>query len=148
MSAYYHKPGLFARIFNRVFTFFFARGLGPGKNTTVETKGRKTGKTHATAVNIVEKDGNRYLVAPRGNTEWVRNVRAANGAAALRHGKLQPVTLIDVPEAERAPILQKYLGENAMSTKASFGIDPKSPLEEFEKIAAKHPVFRIDPRAG
>ncbi len=148
MSDYYNKPGLFARVFNRVFTFLFARGVGPAKNTTIEARGRKSGQPRSTAVNEVEYEGQRYLVAARGNTEWVRNVRAAGGEATLKHGKPESVMLIDIPEGERAPILQKYLLENAMSTKASFGIDPKSPLEEFEKIAPKHPVFRVTPKSA
>jgi deazaflavin-dependent oxidoreductase (nitroreductase family) len=147
MTTYYHKPGAIARAFNRVLTFLFARGVGPSKNIAIEHIGRRSGKTYSTAVNIVEYEGQRYLVAPRGNTEWVRNIRAAGGAATLKHGKPEPVTLIDVPEPERAPILRKYLGENAMSTKASFGIDPKSPLDEFVKVSGRHPVFRITPKA-
>lgn len=146
MTAYYNKPGAFARAFNSVFTMLFKRGLGGKHNVTIEVAGRKSGLPRSTAVNIVEYEGQRYLVAPRGNTEWVRNARAADGKAALHHGKLEHISLTDVPTAERAPILQKYLGENAMSTKASFGIDPKSPIEKFQEIADRHPVFKITPR--
>jgi deazaflavin-dependent oxidoreductase (nitroreductase family) len=146
MSTYYHKPGAFARAFNRLFTWLFARGMGGKHNVTIEVKGRKSGQPRRTAVNIVEYKGQRYLVAPRGNTEWTRNVKAAGGEAALVHGKPEPVMLVDVPVPERPPIIQTYLQENAMSTKASFGIDPKSPIEEFERIADRHPVFRITPR--
>jgi deazaflavin-dependent oxidoreductase (nitroreductase family) len=145
MTAYYQKPGAFARAFNGLFTWLFRRGIGGKHNVTLEVAGRKTGQPRSTAVNIVEYEGQRYLAAPRGNTEWVRNVRAAAGRATLHHGKPEPVLLVDVPAAERAPILQKYLGENAMSTKASFGIDPKSPIAEFERISDRHPVFRITP---
>jgi len=145
MSTYYHRPGGFAKFFNGIFTWLFARGVGSSKNVTVAVRGRRSGEPRSTAVNIVEYDGQRYLVAPRGNTEWVRNVEAAGGEATLHHGKAEAVRLVDVPVTERAPILQKYLGENAMATKASFGIDPKSPTEEFERIAERHPVFRITP---
>jgi hypothetical protein len=100
----------------------------------------------AAAVNVVTHDGQRYLVAPRGETEWVRNARAAAGEAAIRRGKAEDVTLTEVPVSERAPIIQTYLLANAWETKGEFGIDPKAPLEEFQKIADKHPVFRITPR--
>ena len=148
MTAYYHKPGAFARAFNSVFTILFKRGIGAKNNVTIEVAGRKSGEPRSTAVNNVEYEGERYLVAPRGNTEWVRNVRAASGQAILHRGKPEPVTLIDVPAASRAPVLQKYLGENAMSTKASFGIDPKSPIEKFQEITDRHPVFKITSREG
>jgi len=146
MTAYYHKPGAFARAFNGLFTWLFKRGIGAKNNVTIEVIGRKSGQPRSTAVNIVEYEGDRYLVAPRGNTEWVRNVRAASGKATLHHGKPEQVALIDIPASETAAILQKYLGENAMSTKASFGIDPKSPIEKFQEIADRHPVFKIMPR--
>lgn len=144
-NAYYNRPGALARAFNRVFTWLFRRGLSPARNVTIEVAGRRTGKPRFTAVNIVEFEGQRYLVAPRGNTEWVRNVRAANGKATLHHGKPQAVALVELPASERAPILQKYLRENALSTKASFGISPDAPVSEFERIADRHPVFRITP---
>jgi hypothetical protein len=98
-------------------------------------------------VNVVTHDGQRYLVAPRGDTEWVRNTRAAAGEAVIRRGKAEPVLLSEVPVSERAPIIQTYLRANALETKREFGIDPKAPLEDFEKIADKHPVFRITPRS-
>ena len=65
----------------------------------------------------------------------------------IRRGKPENVTLTEVPVGERAPIIQTYLRANALETKREFGIDPKAPLEEFEKIADKHPVFKITPRA-
>lgn len=147
MTTFYQKPGAFARAFNSLFTRLFSMGIGSKNNVVVTAKGRKSGQPRSTAVNVVEYEGQRYLVAPRGNTEWTRNVRADGGKASLKHGKtLEDVTLVELAVAERAPILQKYLRENAMSTKASFGIDPKSDIAEFERIADKHPVFRITPR--
>jgi hypothetical protein len=93
-------------------------------------------------VNVVEHGGERYLVAPRGNTEWSRNVKAA-GAGTLKHGKLESVRFEEVPVEQRAPIIQSYLKENSMATKAHFGIAPDAPIEEFQRIAPEHPVFRI-----
>ncbi|KKL75081.1 hypothetical protein LCGC14_2058450, partial [marine sediment metagenome] len=85
----------------------------------------------------------RYLVSPRGEAEWVRNVRAAGGDAVIRHGRRQRVRLEEVAAEQRALILKAYLGENALSTRQHFGLDPKAELAEFERIAARHPVFRI-----
>jgi deazaflavin-dependent oxidoreductase (nitroreductase family) len=143
----YHKPSGFTKFLNGIFGALFARGIGPKNSYLIEVPGRKTGQIRSVPVNIVEFDGQRYLVAPRGETEWVRNARAAGGKANLRRGKAEQVQLEEVPTAERAPIIQKYLGENAMATKASFGIEPGAPISEFERIAPIHPVFRISPRS-
>ena len=139
----YHKPSGMTRLFNRIFGFIAGAGLMPKKNIMLETKGRRSGQTRSVPVNIVEYDGQRYLVSPRGESEWVRNVRADGGQAVIRHGKRKTVRLEELPSGERAPIIQKYLRENAMATKQHFGIDPKSDIAEFERIAALHPVFRI-----
>ncbi len=139
----YHKPTAMTRFFNSIFGLFAGMGLLPKRNIMLETKGRRSGQTRSVPVNIVDYEGRRYLVSPRGESEWVRNVRAAGGQAVFRHGKREPVRLQELPAAERAPIIQKYLAENAMATKQHFGIDPKSGIAEFERIAALHPVFRV-----
>jgi deazaflavin-dependent oxidoreductase (nitroreductase family) len=140
----YHKPSGLTKFFNSVFGLFAGIGLAPKKSVMIEVKGRRSGEPRSVPVNWVEYDGNRYLVSPRGESEWVRNVRADGGQAVLRHGKRESVRLEELPAGERAPIIQAYLRENAMSTKQHFGIDPKSDIAEFERIAHLHPVFRIE----
>lgn len=139
----YHKPSGITKLFNGIFGFFAGVGLTPKKNVMLEVKGRRSGQPRSVPVNWVEYQGQRYLVSPRGESEWVRNVRADGGRAVLRHGKRESVRLEELPASGRAPIIQKYLRENAMSTKQHFGINPKSDIAEFERIAALHPVFRI-----
>ena len=139
----YHKPSGVTKVFNRVFGMFAGKGFAPKNNIVIETKGRRSGQARSVPVNIVDYEGRRYLVSPRGESEWVRNVRADGGRAVLRHGQRTPVQLEELPAGERAPVIQKYLRENAMATKQHFGIDPKSDIAEFERIAALHPVFRI-----
>jgi len=141
---FYRKPMAVMRLMNRVFSAFASLGLTPSHMITLETKGRKSGLPRSIVVNSVEYGGQRYLVSPRGETEWVRNVRADGGRATMRHRGRRPVKLMEVPVEERAPILQAYLKANAMSTKAHFGIEPSAPIEEFQREAAKHPVFRIE----
>jgi hypothetical protein len=91
----------------------------------------------------VEYEGERYLVAPRGNTEWVRNVKAAGGEAVLKRGKSERIRLEEIPVDQRALIIKPYLKKTAMATKREFGLDPDAPIEEFERIAPDHPVFRV-----
>jgi hypothetical protein len=97
-------------------------------------------------VTYVEHDGARYLVAPRGTTEWVRNVRAAGGEASLKHGRSQAVHLSEVPAAERSPIIRSYLKKMPAMIQREFGVTAESPDAEIEGIAPRHPVFRIEER--
>jgi len=118
-------------------------GLTPRSMISIEVKGRRSGQPRSTVVNWVEHGGERYLVSPRGHAEWVRNVRAAGGEATIRHGSRTSVRLEEMVPAESAPIIQAYLKKTARVTKGLFGIDPGAALEEFERIAPLHPVFRI-----
>jgi deazaflavin-dependent oxidoreductase (nitroreductase family) len=138
----YHRPSSLAQLWNRVFRAMASRGIGPGKMVTLEVRGRTSGQPRSVVVNIVAVDGRQYLVAPRGNTEWARNARVA-GEAMIRRGGDRRIRLEELPVEQRAPIIQAYLKENAMVTQREFGISPKAPIEEFQRIAPDHPVFRI-----
>ena len=73
----------------------------------------------------------------------MRNLRAAAGAAVFRHGRRRPVRLEEVPIERRAPIIQAWYRRTYVSTRYHFGIDPKAGIEEFERVASEHPVYRI-----
>lgn len=139
----YQRPGAMTKLSNKLVGWMAAMGLGPKRTVVLGVKGRKSGQARSAVVNIVDYDGQMYLVAPRGNTEWSRNARAAGEATIRRGRKSEHVRLEEVPVEQRAPIIQTYLSENAMVTKAHFGIDPKAPIEEFQRIAPEHPTFRI-----
>jgi deazaflavin-dependent oxidoreductase (nitroreductase family) len=143
MTTFYEKPSAFTQLLNRSISILASMGWTPKSTITLEVRGRKSGEPRSVVVNTVDVDGQRYLVAPRGETEWVRNVRAADGEAIIRHGKRTRVRLDEIPVPERGPIIQAYLPKNAMATKKHFGIEPEAPLEEFQRIAPDHPVFRI-----
>jgi deazaflavin-dependent oxidoreductase (nitroreductase family) len=146
VSKFYARPSGFTKWMNGVMGALGARGIGPKKMAKLEIKGRKSGVVRSVAVNLLNFDGQRYLVAPRGETEWVRNARAA-GEAVIRRAKSETVTLTEIPVGERPQIIQAYLRENAWATQREFGVSPKAPINEFEAIAGKHPVFKITPRA-
>lgn len=143
MTTFYHKPTLIIRIMNRAVGPLASMGLTPSSTVTLEVKGRRSGQMRSTVLNWVEREGQRYLVSPRGETEWVRNVRAAGGEVSIRHRGRQNVRLEEMSPGNTAAIIQAYLKRNAMVTKQHFGIEPDAPIEEFEKIAARHPVFKI-----
>ena len=143
MPTFYEKPSAFTQLLNRTFSIFASIGWTPKQMITLEVRGRKTGEPRSVVVNSVEVDGQKYLVAPRGETEWVRNVRAAGGDAIIRHGKHTRIRLEEIPVEDRGPIIQAYLPKNAMATKKHFGVEVDAPLEDFQRIAPDHPVFRI-----
>ncbi len=139
----YKKPGTLTKKMNSFLGWMAARGLGPKQMVRLEHKGRASGRMHSTAVNWTEIDGLRYLVSPRGETQWVRNVRADDGRATLRRGgDSETVRLEELPVEGRAAIIRQYVGENKI-VKGEFGLEPDDPLEQYQGIAANHPTFLI-----
>ena len=143
MADYYNKPTGMTKLINSTLRQLASLGLSPRDTVAVQVRGRKSGKMRSNVVTYVELDGTRYLVAPRGTTEWVRNVRAAGGEALLKHGRSQPVRLAEVPESERPPIIRAYLQKMPAMVQREFRVTKDSPMSEIEGIAARHPVFKI-----
>jgi deazaflavin-dependent oxidoreductase (nitroreductase family) len=142
---HYQQPDFFTRhLFNPAVALATKLGLSMRGSRVLSTKGRKSGEWRTTPVNPLSFEGGRYLVAPRGETHWVRNVRA-NGHAKLRVGrKEETVTLEELPDGEKVPLIRAYLKEWAWETKQFFGLPNASvPGAEIERIAPEHPVFRI-----
>lgn len=137
------RPNALARWLNRASIRFYRRSSTPEMLDVLETTGRKSGKAVTMPVVVVHLDGERYLVSMLGNsTNWVKNVRAADGAAALLKGGRTPVILVDVPVVNRAPIIKRYCGM-APAGRSHIPVDPAAPVGEFSTIAADYPVFRI-----
>ena len=132
-----------ARLLNRAQARFAASGIGPRRVVALEVTGRHTGRTVSFPVVVADLLGERYLVSMLGdNTNWVRNVRAAQGRAVLRHGYRKAVRLDEVPPGERAAILRRYV-ECAPGARSHMAIDRGAPLVQFEQIAPRYPVFHI-----
>jgi hypothetical protein len=137
-----HASGI-ARFLNAAQARLAAAGIGPRWLVMVEVTGRRSGKTISFPAVIADYDGGRYLVSMLGqDTSWVRNVRASGGRAVLRHGDRQPVMLHEVDVDQRAPILRCYL-QRASGARAHIPVDYRAPVEAFETIASRYPVFRI-----
>lgn len=140
------RPTRLGRITNRVMAWWSAAGLPPSIQQTIEIRGRKSGKVRSNPIAIATVDGERYLVSMLGpESEWVKNVIAAEGEAVLRHGRGESVRLVEVPAEERAPVLREYV-RIANSGRTHFPVPPGAPLSEFAAIADRYPVFRITPR--
>ena len=138
-----NRPNRLAKFLNKSSAFLFGLGIGPKRVAALEVEGRSSGRPISFPVVIADLDGERYLVSMLGeNTNWVRNVRAADGHAVLRHGVREVVQLDEVPAADRAPILRRYLAL-APGARPHFPIDRDAPLDAFEEIASDFPAFRI-----
>jgi len=125
----YRRPSFFTRrVFNPLAMRFPVRGV-----TTLAVVGRRSGRIHRVPVIPIEHGGREYLVSPRGESDWVRNLRVA-GEAALRG---RGIRATEVPVAERPPILAKYEDVAGRAVASHFKALPDP---------ADHPVFRIEPR--
>jgi len=142
---YFLRPSAAERIFNRLFGIVLTFGIGLRHNYVLEVRGRKTGRTFSAPVDLLEFDGRRYLVAPRGETNWVRNARAA-GRAALRKGRVrEEFALRQVAVSERPELLKAYLDRFAATVQRYFPVTRGSPAAAFIPVAGRYPVFELLP---
>jgi deazaflavin-dependent oxidoreductase (nitroreductase family) len=148
--AHYQRPGWFTRnVFNPIVAGLTRAGLSVMGSRVLEVPGRRSGEPRRTPVNLLTLNGSRYLVAPRGHTQWVRNLRAAGQGRLLlgRHG--DPFTAIEVTDDDKPGILREYLRRWKAEVGAFFGgVGPDSSDDELRRIAPDHPVFRLGPPGG
>ncbi len=143
----YVAPGwLTQNVFNRGVAMLNRLGVSLAGSRELRVRGRSSGTVRATPVNVLTVDGERFLVSPRGVTDWVRNLRAA-GEGELRVGRrTERFRAVELPDAEKPPVLREYLRRWKMEVGRFFdGADSSSPPEQLMRIAPNHPVFRIEP---
>ena len=114
----------------------------PPHNYLLVVPGRVTRHLHQIPVQLVEEGGERWLVAPYGTVNWVRNVRAAGKGTLSRNGRPESVRFVEMRGPEIAPILKKYVN-GAPITRPYFDARPDAPLEAFAAEVSRHPVFRL-----
>ena len=147
-AQHFVKPSLTERIFNRLFAVAIGFGMGLGHNYVLEVRGRKSGRIFSAPVDLLEVGGRRYLVAPRGETNWVRNARAA-GRVTLRKGRRRDEFAVrEVGVAQRPELLKAYLDRFALTVQRYFPLPRESPVSEFASIAERYPVFELTPAGG
>jgi len=142
----YIRPGFVtAKVLNPVIAFLVRRlGVSLKGACVLSVQGRKTGEWRSTPVNVLTFSGQRYLVAPRGETQWVRNIRVSGGARLALGRRTETVRVHEVADAEKPPILRAYLKEWAWEVNRFFGgVGADAPEDTLARIASKHPVFRI-----
>lgn len=141
----FQEPGWFTRnVFNPIVAGLTRLGLPLAGSRVLEVKGRKSGEWRRTPVNPLDFDGERYLVAPRGNAQWVRNMRASGGGRLVVGRRVEEFEAGEVGDAEKAPVLRAYLEKWAWETGAFFGgVGAEASDEELLAIAPDHPIFLI-----
>ena len=137
------RPNWIARILNRAGAIVASSGVASNYLETLEVTGRKSGRAITLPVVVAIVGGQRYLVSMLGeNVQWVHNVRASGGRAALHSGGREEIHLQEVAASQRAPILKAYL-QRAPGARPHVPVNKDAPLAEFEKIATAFPVFQV-----
>jgi deazaflavin-dependent oxidoreductase (nitroreductase family) len=139
----FRKPTLMERGFNRLFGFLVGLGLGMRHNYLLQVRGRKSGNLYSTPIDLLEMDGKRFLVAPRGRTQWVRNAEAA-GEVTLKKGSFQQTFgLRPIPDAEKPRLLKAYLDSFKTTVQRYFPVSAGSEAQALTSVAANYPVFEL-----
>jgi deazaflavin-dependent oxidoreductase (nitroreductase family) len=139
----FRAPTALERAFNRVFGFLVGLGVGFSHNYLLEVRGRKSGKIYSTPINLLEFGGKRFLVAPRGRTQWVRNAEAA-GEVTLKKGKIKlQFQLRAIPDVEKPEILKAYLDNFKREVQRYFPVAADSPVQAFTPLLQNYPAFEL-----
>jgi deazaflavin-dependent oxidoreductase (nitroreductase family) len=142
----YQRPGWFTKnLFNRAVAALTRVGVSVAGSRVLEVRGRKSGEPRRTPVNPLTLDGTRYLVAPRGHTQWVRNLRARGEGRLLLGRRSEHFSATEVADEDKLAILRAYLKKWKWEVGAFFGgVGPDDPDDELRRIAPDHPIFRLN----
>jgi deazaflavin-dependent oxidoreductase (nitroreductase family) len=149
VDAHFQEPGWFTKnIFNRLVAALTKLGVSVAGSRVLEVKGRKSGEWRRTPVNLLTHEGNRYLVAPRGHTQWVKNLRVSGNGRLVLGRRSEEFSASEVGEEEKPVLLRAYLKKWKWEVGAFFdGVGADSSEDELRRIAPDHPAFRISAQA-
>lgn len=140
----YVQPGRGTRVFNRTVAGLTRLGLSVWGSRILAVRGRTSGEWRTTPVNLLTFEGERYLVAPRGETQWVRNLRVAGGGELRLGRRAEPFTAAELADDGKPAVLRAYLTRWKMEVGVFFqGVGPDAPESRLREIAPGYPVFRI-----
>jgi len=144
-SGRFNQPTALDRAINKLFGLFVGLGLGLPHNYLLQVRGRKSGRIYSTPVDLLSRNGKRYLVAPRGYTQWVRNA-IASGTISLKKGRRSEEFAVRMlSEDEKPEILKSYLDRYKLTVQRYFPVPAGSPIEAFRPLAGQYPVFELIP---
>ena len=141
----YVRPGKSTNVFNEAVAAMTRAGISIWGSRILAVRGRTSGEWRTTPVNPLTLNGERYLVAPRGETQWVRNMRAAGGGELRVGRRTDGFRATEIADADKVPILRAYLKRWKAEVGVFFdGVSATSSEAELQRIAPDHPVFRIE----
>jgi len=142
---HYQRPGWFTKhVLNRLVAALTRAGVDVRGSRILEVRGRTSGQWRRTPVNLLTFEGREYLVAPRGHTQWVRNLRASGRGRLLLGRRVREFTATELADEDKSPLLREYLRRWSWEVGAFFGgVGADSSEEELRRIAPDHPVFRV-----
>jgi deazaflavin-dependent oxidoreductase (nitroreductase family) len=136
-------------VFNPIVAGLTGLGFSLMGSRVLRVRGRTSGEWRSTPVNLLNLQGRRYLVAPRGHTQWVRNLRVAGSGELALGRRLERFSAIEIPDAEKPAILRAYLRRWKVEVGVFFGgVSADSAEAGLLRIAPDHPVFRLEPLPG
>jgi deazaflavin-dependent oxidoreductase (nitroreductase family) len=140
----YLAPGRATLLFNTVVAALTRRGISVYGSRVLRVRGRTSGEWRSTPVNLMTHDGARYLVAPRGQAQWVRNLRVAGTGELVVGRRVEPFAATELADADKPPVLRAYLKKWKFEVGVFFdGITPDATDDELLRIAPGYPVFRV-----
>jgi deazaflavin-dependent oxidoreductase (nitroreductase family) len=141
----YVRPTRLVNLLNRIPTLLARLGISVYGSRTLAVRGRRSGAWRTVPVNLLVHEGREYLVAPRGETQWVQNVRAAGGGELWLGRRREPFRATELADDDKPPLLRAYLRKWRFEVAQFFeGVDATAPDAELRRIAPGYPVFRID----
>jgi deazaflavin-dependent oxidoreductase (nitroreductase family) len=139
----FRKPSRPEQLFNRLFGVLVGLGLAPRYNYLVEVRGRTTGRVYSAPISIIDLGSRRFLVAPRGRTQWVRNAEAAGEVVLKRGGSRRRFRIRPVSGDEKLDVLKAYLDRYKLAVQRYFAVPAGSEARAFREVAAQYPVFEL-----
>ncbi len=142
-AAYFLPPRAIERMFGRALACCVRLGIIRGHFFVLEVRGRKSGRTISLPVDPIEVGGRRYLVCARGESNWVKNARAAGEVTLAQSLRRRRYRVRELPLNERAPVRKAYLDHFALEVQRFFPVSKGSPVDAFDAFAARYPVFEL-----
>jgi deazaflavin-dependent oxidoreductase (nitroreductase family) len=141
----YQEPGWFTRnVFNKLIAGLTGLGISVLGSRVLAVRGRKSGEWRTTPVNLLIIDGQRYLVSPRGHTQWVRNLRVAREGELRLGRRAEPFIAEEVSDDDKPAILRAYLTRWKAEVGVFFGgVGPDASDAELRRISPDHPAFKV-----
>ncbi|HEY1801995.1 MAG TPA: nitroreductase/quinone reductase family protein [Terriglobales bacterium] len=141
----FREANAMERAFNRAYGFFVGMGIGFSYSYLLEVRGRKSGKLFSTPVSLLELGGKKFLVAPRGQTQWARNAEAAGEITLKRGRRRKRYRVRPLADGEKPEVLKMYLDSYKGAVQKFFPVKTGAPVSAFVELAPKYPAFEIFP---